>query len=241
MQSGIIIAGLDGVEDSLLNNIGSTVEAIFAESGAGIDADKQRECINIMAQVSTFQRVGVAGIHDTEAHPDFHPNLDGYDETMNRVEAVDFIWQTDASQATEVFEHLLHTIHAIGLKQTFPSEWNYDDENSALRLAMQEAIDGGYYNVSSYEFILDPSNTDLEKQSVYNRITTQEFAYWMTAAAWDYYPSLGLNAQEISEEWSGGTTPQELQSNLPLADALYRSTIETVMTAPDKELFSTLF
>jgi hypothetical protein len=237
-QSGIIIGGLDGVDDDFLNNIGTTVASMFSSSES-IDTAQQQSLIEKMRTLHVFQRVGIADVHDDPENASFHAHLDGYDDTMDNVEAVDFIWKINQNQGGEVFEHILHTITAIGFTHSFSNEWNYEEEDSLLRQAMEEAINQNYYDVSSYEEIRNTNDPESEKD--YLRITTQEFAYWMIASAWDYYPTINLEPQDIAHEWSGGSDLSELEDNLPLAYELYMTTVYNVLVPPNPELFISLF
>ena len=61
----------------------------------------------------------------------------------------DYIWEglsrSEASQISTVIEHLLHTITGVGFAIQF-SEWDPQDPSSKINLAMEQAIDGGYYD-----------------------------------------------------------------------------------------------
>ena len=69
-------------------------------------------------------------------------------------------------QIGEVIEHLLHTITNVILYLAYPKEWDYNKSSSELSLAMQESIDKGIYDISSY----DDLKNDKEG---YNKVLTQ--------------------------------------------------------------------
>ena len=96
--------------------------------------------------------------------------------------------QCSGDQISEVIEHLLHTITAVGFKFAFPTTWDYNNTNSQLYLAMQEAIDAGDYNITSYAALQGDAEA-------YRRVLTQEYAYWLILAEWDYFVTAG-NVEE---------------------------------------------
>ena len=108
--------------------------------------------------------------------------------------------------------------------------------SSRLRLATQEAIEKGVYDVSDYDEIKG------DKEG-YNKIITQEYAYWLILAKWDYF--------DISGNTEGGSitgnneftlgTPDEIREKLPLGHQLYVDYIEKILTEPDKKFIESLF
>jgi len=78
---------------------------------------------------------------------------------------------------------------------------------------MQEAIDKGIYNVSSYSSLKnDPEG--------YNKTIVQEFVYWFVSAEWNYFEVMG---KSVNGSWEGGSneewsllTSQEVEEKLPL-------------------------
>ena len=133
------------------------------------------------------------------------------------------------SQTGEVLEHLLHTLTAIGFHYAFSEEWAWNDSESDVRLAMQEAINSGHYDVSGYD--------GLKGAEEYHRIVAQEFAYWMIMAEWDYFGVIGMTA---NEEWDI-TTPAEMERELPLAHEFYNSSVIKLISKPEETLMRSLF
>ena len=80
-------------------------------------------------------------------------------------------------QVMEVVEHILHYVSDVGLHYAFPAEWGIS-KDSELAVAMQEAIDKGYYEVEQYGEILEESEAE-NKEEEYFRVLMQEFAYWV--------------------------------------------------------------
>ena len=179
-----------------------------------------------------LQRIGSIG---PDNYPDGNPGLDAIN---NEYEVVDFIWeielndeirgktqvQANAQQINEIVEHLLHTV-TNGFNKTFNS-WDYQNQSSALNLAMAEAIDGNYYDVQSYEEIRDKG--DLEG---YKNITAQEFIYWVILTGWDLKTPYKPNT---APEWYVENS-EELQTKLPLAYELFINEVNGVLVNPTKE------
>ena len=109
------------------------------------------------------------------------------------------------------------------------------NSSSRLFLAMQEAVDKGVYDISSYEEM----KGDME---AYRKVITQEYAYWLILAEWDYYITAGKKEVGISgnEEFTLGT-PSDIENNLPLGHQLYLDYVEKILSVPDKNLITSLF
>jgi hypothetical protein len=100
---------------------------------------------------------------------------------------------------------------------------------------MQEAIDKGIYDVSSY----DDMKGDKEG---YNHVTTQEYAYWLVLAEWNYFEPTGNKKQGLSgnDEFKLGL-PEEIAFELPIGHQLYKDYVEKILSVPDKDLIVSLF
>ena len=144
--------------------------------------------------------------------------------------------QGGADQIGEVIEHLLHTVTNVILYLSYPEEWDYNNPSSQLSLAMQESIDKGIYDISDYNELLD------NDPEIYKKILTQEYAYWLILAEWDYYVTAGKKEDGISGngEFTIGT-PEEISETLPLGHELYKNFVEKILTEPDKEIIVSLF
>ncbi len=69
---------------------------------------------------------------------------------------------SEPGQVMEVVEHILHFVSDVGLHYTFPNEWGIS-KKSKLWEAMQEAVEKGYYDISSY--------ADIDEENVRDRVT----------------------------------------------------------------------
>ena len=235
--NGLRMFVLDDVSDEFILDVVNTFEAMFPQNSDTIDLASQQLILQSMSDYKHFQRIGYIGPPDN-GEPASAPLSGGWEF------AQDYIWEkpssSTASQIGEVVEHLLHTISSLSLKYTFPKKWDWDDTSSDVYLAMQEAIDKGIYNVSSYSSLKsDPEG--------YNKIIVQEFVYWFVSAEWNYFEVMGLS---VNGSWEGGTneewsllTSQEVEEELPLAHKLYEESFSKLIQKPDAskvtEWFST--
>ena len=235
--NGLRMFVLDNVSDEFVLDVANTFEAMFPQNSDSIDLTSQQLLLQNMKDYKHFQRIGYIG--PPEGGEPASAPLSGDWEF-----AQDYIWEkpnsSTASQIGEVVEHLLHTISSLSLKYTFPEKWDWDDTSSDVYLAMQEAIDNGIYNVSSYSSLKgDPEG--------YNKIIVQEFVYWFVAAEWNYFEVMGLS---VNGSWEGGSneewsllTSEEVAEQLPLAHKLYEESFSKLIQKPDAskvtEWFST--
>ena len=222
----------EGVSSEFLQNVGKAYEEMFND-GANIDESMRTLYLSTTEENYVYQRVGVDG---SEVNSSFEPGDPPAPFTDN---ATDFIWQMEqggADQIGEVIEHLLHTVTNVILYLSFPEEWDYNNPSSQLSLAMQESIDKGIYDVSDYDELLD------NDPEIYKKILTQEYAYWLILAEWDYYVVAGKKEDGISGngEFTIGT-PEEISETLPLGHELYINFVKKILTEPDKEIIVSLF
>ena len=202
---GLRIFVLDDVSDSFIKKLAATYEAMFAVNSL-IDIDERATFKETLKNNYIYQRVGVEG----PAYYGGGDKLPG--EPLNgnyQDNQTDYIWETTSatsgSQTNEVLEHLLHTITAVGLN-AFKPEWKWTDSSSSINLAMQQAIDGGYYDVSGYAGITDPEG--------YKKTVVTEFAYWLVLAEWEYFEI--ANIENDNAEFTLRTA-SDLADKLPVS------------------------
>ena len=230
--AGLRIFALPEVSDEYMYKVAETYFQML-QQGENIDNSLRSRYLNTVNNEKVFQRIGFEG-------PEYYnfdspnPSVDccpgnGYEDNHT-----DFIWEyKDANTIGtigEVVEHLLHTITGAGLLLEFP-EWSWEDTNSKIHKAMNEAVEKNIYDISSYEEI--KNNGDIEG---YNRVTVQEFSFWVIVTSWGYGDIFDLPHGEFEI-----STINEVRSELPLAFELYVDTIEKIFTIPDKELLKSLF
>ena len=226
---GLRIFVLDGVSDPFIKKLAATYEAMFANNSL-IDISDRTAFKETLQNKYVFQRVGV----ENPAHYGGGDKLPGEPAKGNYQDnQTDYIWETTsasaASQINEVLEHFLHTITAVALNDYKP-EWKWTESSSSINLAMQQAIDGGYYDVSSYANVTDPEG--------YKKTIATEFAYWLVLAEWGYF--------EIADKVNDNTeftlqTASDIAVKLPLAHQLYLDTFAKIFSVPDKTLIQALF
>jgi len=227
----IVVAAFPDVSDEFLTHATNILDRML-QKDAVTDDTRRDLLLSNFSRDKFLQRIGSIG---PENYPDGNPGLDAIN---NEYEVVDFIWeielndeirgktqvQANAQQINEIVEHLLHTV-TNGFNKTFNS-WDYQNQSSALNLAMAEAIDGNYYDVQSYEEIRDKG--DLEG---YKNITAQEFIYWVILTGWDLKTPYKPNT---APEWYVENS-EELQTKLPLAYELFINEVNGVLVNPTKE------
>ena len=227
----IVVAAFPDVSDEFLTHATNILDRML-QKDAVTDDTRRDLLLSNFSRYKFLQRIGSIG---PDNYPDGNPGLDAIN---NEYEVVDFIWeielndeirgktqvQANAQQINEIVEHLLHTV-TNGFNKTFNS-WDYQNQSSALNLAMAEAIDGNYYDVQSYEEIRDKG--DLEG---YKNITAQEFIYWVILTGWDLKTPYKPNT---APEWYVENS-EELQTKLPLAYELFINEVNGVLVNPTKE------
>ena len=229
---GLRIFGLDEVSDNFLNKVASTYEAMLASNNL-INLEMRSAFIDTLKENYIFQRVGFDS-------PEYygggdklpqHPINGNYKDNQT-----DYIWEglsrSEASQISTVIEHLLHTITGVGFAIQF-SEWDPQDPSSKINLAMEQAIEGGYYDVSSYESIKLRGD-----DAGYAKAIVIEFSYWLILAEWEYF--------EITDKANNNIeftlrTASDIASKLPLAHELYLDTAAKILSRPDETIIQSLF
>ena len=225
----LIVGALPDVTDGFVTNVLNIANKMLASNDSTNSVDRDL-LLNNFNQYNAFQRVGKTNMssYDPALNND---NYAGWDFINDNYAVVDFIWEstyrspaderTKANQINAILEHLLHTITLIFDKSY--TSWGYEDESSALVLAMNEAITGGFYDPSINYGSLSDSDPAL-----YKRIIAQEFAYWMILTGWDLK---ALYAPDASPEWTI-LTATEMETKLPLAHKLFTDTVNGVLVNP---------
>ena len=221
---GLVLAGLPDVTDEFVINVANITNKILAENDS-TNSSSRDALLNSIINNSAFQRIGKTSMssYDPQLNEDNYP---GWDNINDNFDVIDFIWeataesdsQTKANQINSILEHLLHTL-TLQFDRTF-NNWSYDDQNSELNLAMQEAIEMGYYDTTGMYTDVDAATRQ--------RIVAQEFAYWMILTEWDLK---SLYAPDSSPEWTVETASQ-MQTLLPLAHTLFTDSVNGILVNP---------
>ena len=235
---GLIVAGLPDVTEDFMEKVGNVLNKTLQRNSLTSDPDRNLLLGNII-YYQALQRVGSTGMSSYDPPLD-ETNYPGWDNINDNYEVIDFIWEatqnssedekTNAAQVNAIIKPLLHTITLI-LEKSFTA-WSYEDPSSQLVLAMNEAINGGYYDPTGK--FGDLSETD---PTAYKRAIAQDFAYWMILTAWDLKSSYApLN----SPEWTIQNL-DEIESNTPLAFRFFLDYVEPILANPKRSLDSLTF
>ena len=235
---GIIVAGLPDVTEDFMEKVGNVVNQTLRRNSLTSDPDRDLLLGNII-YYQALQRVGSTGMSSYDPPLD-ETNYPGWDNINDNYEVIDFIWEatqnssedekTNAAQVNAIIKPLLHTITLI-LEKSFTA-WSYEDPSSELVLAMNEAINGGYYDPTGK--FGDLSETD---PTAYKRAIAQDFAYWMILTAWDlksYYET--VNSSELTIQ-----NRKEMESATPLAHRFFLDYVEPILANPKRSLDSLTF
>ena len=230
--AGLRIFTLPEVGDEFIYKV-AEVYYLMLQEGEYIDQDIRNSYLQTVKNDFVFQKIGYEGPerYGLDSDP---PGIDccpgkGYDDNQT-----DFIWEyPDASadeQIGEVVEHLLHTVTGVAFALEF-KEWDWENPNSEINLAVNEAIENNIFDTSSYERIKNSGNIE-----DFNRITSIEFAFWGIITEWGYGDIYDLPHDEFTI-----STPTEVKEQLPLFHKLFENTIKTIFTPPDKEYLREIF
>jgi len=230
--AGLRIFVLPEVSEEFISKV-AEVYALMFEQNEYIDINLRNRYFKSTEQEFVFQRIGYLGPENYKLDSP-NPDVDCCPGKNYEDNHTDYIWEypnvSANDQVGEIIEHLLHTITGVGFALEFP-EWNWYNLNSKIHLAMNEAIEKNIYDISSYEEIR--SSGDIE---AFNRITVQEFSFWLIVTAWGYSDVFDLPHEEFSI-----STASELEERLPLAYELYEDTVNKILTPPDKNYLRSMF
>ena len=234
------VGGQAAIPDAFIEKVAQTFKLLLNKDGPNINSAAQIATINTLsgavgtyhAGLPTIQRIarGAGADYSTNFLTDdgivFWNLTDFFDSTVQN----DMVWYLNSTgevtgdgdtDAQEVLEHVMHTLHMHGLNarglKLYPqldADWATGD----LYLAMVEAYDGGFWSSEGYGG--DAWKTDGEAFEV----AAKEYLYLLNFCMFDY-----------SELWTGGSLAPEwadsvktsagIQANLPLGYALYNTYI----------------
>ena len=206
---------------------------LMLEEGENINYELRDKYLVNTKNNLVFQKVGYEGPerYNLDSDP---PGVDccpgkGYEDNHT-----DFIWEylnvRPEEQIGEVIEHLLHTITGVAFALEF-EEWNWENPNSKINLAMMEAVDNGIFDISSYEDIKKYGSVE-----DFNKVTAIEFAFWGIIVSWDYGDIYELPHDEFTI-----STPKELKQELPIFYSLYEDTFNKIFSTPEKDTVIEMF
>jgi hypothetical protein len=223
--NGYTLVGRDNIADTFMNNVAKTIIEMFPRDGS-IDNALQEEFIRNMYEYRALIPM-YRGREDRIRDPE---DLVVWNATRSQNSVCDVIMQYEignSDQMVEVVEHLLHYANDVGLHYVFPEEWAVTTE-SRLYQFMLEAVEKGYYDVSSYDRIEDDDRRI--------RVSLQEFGYWIIFTAWDLREPFDPN----TAEWTLRNSA-DLREKMPLLYEMYEQTVSKIMVSPGSSLLKELF
>jgi hypothetical protein len=218
---GFTLVGRDDITDEFMLGVAQTITEILPQGGS-IDSGLQEEFISNMYEYRAL--IPLYKDRDRITDPE---ELAAWNVTRSQNSVCDVIMARDGRQVMEVIEHILHYANDVGLHYTFPDEWAVTTE-SQLYHFMLEAVEKGYYDISSYDRIED------EERRL--RVSIQEFGYWIISTAWDLQEPFGSQGTEWTIR-----NGADLKEKMPRLYEVYDQTVLKIMVAPSRSLLSELF
>ena len=213
------------------------------------------------AGLPTAQRVGYGGgdSYDPNWLTDAGAaQYSGYTDFLDSHVVNDMVWYKNTSgpdpstsdrDIEEIMEHLFHTIHNFGIpgavgdsatqvpmESLIPIMDNnpsFDWQNTALHLAMKEAIDAGLYDPTGY-------STDWATDYEAAVVAYKEYTYLVNWSMWDM--SQFWDGGSLSPEWDDTLkTRQGMRANNPLGHALFVKYFQPVLSKPSFTTLQAIF
>ena len=213
---GLTLVAGEEISDDFMRLVGKTIIEMFPQD-SNLDMNRQAE---VLANHHMYR--AVIPVPKGEDFSFMEENPDDWSDLENGNSVCDVIMQDVPGQVMEVVEHILHYVTDIGLHYAYPAQWGISPD-SALARGMQDAVDGGYYDISQYG--------DVHDMEVRNRVLMQEFAYWIISTAWNLQEPYGPKGEA---EWQI-VDRNDLRSKLPKINAMIERTIDRIMVAPSPE------
>ena len=213
------------------------------------------------AGLPTAQRVGYGGgdsytpnwLTDAGA-----AQYSGYTDFLDSHAVNDMVWYKNTSgpdpsesdrDIEEIMEHLFHTIHNFGIPgavgdsatqvpmesliQIMDNNPSFDWQNTALHLAMKEAIDASLYDPTGY-------STDWATDYEAAVVAYKEYTYLVNWSMWDM--SQFWDGGSLSPEWDDTLkTRQGMRTNNPLGHALFIKYFQPVLSKPSFTTLQAIF
>ena len=230
--AGLRIFSLPDVSNEFLLAVAEIYRQMLGDNNH-IDKNLRDRYLNRVSEDYVFQRIGYLGPENYKLDSP-NPDIDCCPGKNYEDNHTDYIWEYPNAffeeQAGEVIEHLLHTVTGVGFALEF-SEWDWEDTNSKIHVAMNEAVEKNIYDISSYEEIKERGNIE-----DFNRIVIQEFSFWFIITAWGFADLWNMPHEEFRI-----STIDELQEELPIANELFEDTVKKILTPPNKTDLRSLF
>ena len=253
--AGAEVSGNKAVPDDWVYKTAKVIQLLLDPEGQGIDSVAQENAIKILegasgtfhAGLSTVQRTLYGSGDSYESNPLRSPELwKGLDEHNDIHVSNDMVWYrniespnppTGRNDIAEIMEHVLHTIHMLGIKGAVEGSLqalNGSDQSSEVYKAMDEAVENGAFDLEGYGGSLD---RDLDSTG---QVILKEYLYLLTFGMWEYNEF--WDGGSLAPEWSDSArTPEGVLELNPLGHALYTKYLAPIISQPSKEILLDMF
>ena len=253
--AGAEVSGNKAVPDDWVYKTAKVIQLLLDPEGQGIDSVAQENAIKILegasgtfhAGLSTVQRTLYGSGDSYESNPLRSPELwKGLDEHNDIHVSNDMVWYrniespnppTGRNDTAEIMEHVLHTIHMLGIKGAVEGSLqalNGSDQSSEVYKAMDEAVENGAFDLEGYGGSLD---RDLDYTG---QVILKEYLYLLTFGMWEYNEF--WDGGSLAPEWSDSArTPEGVLELNPLGHALYTKYLAPIISQPSKEILLDMF
>jgi hypothetical protein len=253
--AGAEVSGNKAVPDDWVYKTAKVIQLLLDPEGQGIDSVAQENAIKILegasgtfhAGLSTVQRTLYGSGDSYESNPLRSPELwKGLDEHNDIHVSNDMVWYrniespnppTGRNDIAEIMEHVLHTIHMLGIKGAVEGSLqalNGSDQSSEVYKAMDEAVENGAFDLEGYGGSLD---RDLDSTG---QVILKEYLYLLTFGMWEYNEF--WDEGSLAPEWSDSArTPEGVLELNPLGHALYTKYLAPIISQPSKEILLDMF
>ena len=253
--AGAEVSGNKAVPDDWVYKTAKVIQLLLDPEGQGIDSVAQENAIKILegasgtfhAGLSTVQRTLYGSGDSYESNPLRSPELwKGLDEHNDIHVSNDMVWYrniespnppTGRNDTAEIMEHVLHTIHMLGIKGAVEGSLqalNGSDQSSEVYKAMDEAVENGAFDLEGYGGSLD---RDLDFTG---QVILKEYLYLLTFGMWEYNEF--WDGGSLAPEWSDSArTPEGVLDLNPLGYALFTKYLAPIISQPSKEMLLDMF
>jgi hypothetical protein len=253
--AGAEVSGNKAVPDDWVYKTAKVIQLLLDPEGQGIDSVAQENAIKILegasgtfhAGLSTVQRTLYGSGDSYESNPLRSPELwKGLDEHNDIHVSNDMVWYrniespnppTGRNDIAEIMEHVLHTIHMLGIKGAVEGSLqalNGSDQSSEVYKAMDEAVENGAFDLEGYGGSLD---RDLDYTG---QVILKEYLYLLTFGMWEYNEF--WDGGSLAPEWSDSArTPEGVLDLNPLGYALFTKYLAPIISQPSKEILLDMF
>lgn len=253
--AGAEVSGNKAVPDDWVYKTARVIQLLLDPKGQGVDSVSHENAIKILkgesgtfhAGFPTVQRSLYGSGDSYELNPLRSPEQwEGLDEHNDKHVSNDMVWYrniespnppTGRNDIAEIMEHVLHTIHMLGIKGAVEGSLqalNGSDQTSEVYKAMNEAVENGVFDLEGYGGSLD---RDL---GFTGEVILKEYLYLLTFGMWEY--NQFWDEGSLAPEWSDSArTPEGVLDLNPRGHALFTKYLAPVISQPSKEILLGMF